>query len=45
MSFKVSFELRGRNADQIREILNLEELSPEDEETARREHSWIFENA
>eukprot|EP00543_Licmophora_paradoxa_P008406 CAMPEP_0202442978 /NCGR_PEP_ID=MMETSP1360-20130828/2340_1 /ASSEMBLY_ACC=CAM_ASM_000848 /TAXON_ID=515479 /ORGANISM="Licmophora paradoxa, Strain CCMP2313" /LENGTH=165 /DNA_ID=CAMNT_0049058531 /DNA_START=84 /DNA_END=581 /DNA_ORIENTATION=- len=40
---KVTFELTGKSADQIREILKLPELTPEEEAKARSEHKWIFE--
>lgn len=40
----VTFELSGKDAEEIREILNLPELSPEEEATAREEHRWVFEN-
>jgi S-phase kinase-associated protein 1 len=40
----VTFQLSGKSADEIREILNLPELTPEEEATARQEHRWIFEN-
>lgn len=40
----VTFELSGKNADEIRDILNLPELTPDEEQTAREEHRWIFEN-
>lgn len=41
---KVTFELTGKSADEIRDILNLPTLSPEEEATARQEHKWIFED-
>mmetsp|Transcript_5041 Transcript_5041/g.7285 ORF Transcript_5041/g.7285 Transcript_5041/m.7285 type:complete len:169 (-) Transcript_5041:254-760(-) len=41
---KVTFELTGKNAEEIREILNLPVLTPEEEATARQEHKWIFED-
>ena len=31
-------------ASQIRQILNLPELTPEEEAKAREEHKWIFED-
>lgn len=40
---KVTFQLNGKNAEEIRQILNLPELSPEEETRARGEHPWIFE--
>jgi S-phase kinase-associated protein 1 len=42
---KVTFELTGKSADEIREILNLPELTPEEENQARIEHRWIFETS
>jgi S-phase kinase-associated protein 1 len=42
---KVTFELIGKSADEIREILNLPELTPEEEAQARAEHRWIFETS
>jgi S-phase kinase-associated protein 1 len=41
---KVTFELTGKNAEEIRDILNLPMLTPEEEATARQEHRWIFES-
>lgn len=40
---KVSFDLMDKSAEEIREFLNLPKLSPEEEEKARQEHPWIFE--
>lgn len=40
---KVTFQLNGKNAEEIRTILNLPELTPEEEVQARSEHPWIFE--
>ncbi|OEU10550.1 E3 ubiquitin ligase SCF complex, Skp subunit [Fragilariopsis cylindrus CCMP1102] len=42
---KVTFQLTGKSADEIREILRLPELSPEEEAQAREEHKWIFEDS
>lgn len=42
---KVTFQLTGKNAEEIRQILNLPELSPEEEAQAREEHKWIFEDS
>lgn len=39
----VTFELCGKSAEEIREILNLPDLTPEEEAQARTEHRWIFE--
>jgi len=42
---KVTFQLTGKSADEIREILHLPELTTEEEAQARREHKWIFEDS
>lgn len=42
---KVTFELTGKSVDEIRDILNLPELSPEEEANARIEHRWLFETS
>ncbi|CAJ1934128.1 unnamed protein product [Cylindrotheca closterium] len=42
---KVTFQITGKNAEEIRELLRLPELTPEEEAKAREEHSWIFEEA
>jgi S-phase kinase-associated protein 1 len=42
---KVTFQLTGKSADEIREILRLPELTPEEEQQARMEHKWIFEDS
>ena len=41
---KVTFELTGKSAEEIRDILNLPVLTPEQEAKARQEHKWIFED-
>ncbi|CAB9501828.1 ubiquitin ligase complex SCF subunit sconC [Seminavis robusta] len=41
---KVTFQLNGKSAEEIRLILNLPELTPEEERLAREEHRWIFED-
>jgi S-phase kinase-associated protein 1 len=41
---KVAFELTGKSAEEIREILNLPIMTPEQEAEARQEHKWIFED-
>jgi S-phase kinase-associated protein 1 len=41
---KVTFQLTGKTAEEIRQILRLPELTPEEEATARQEHRWIFED-
>jgi len=42
---KVTFQLTGKSAEEIREILRLPELTPEEEAQARTEHKWIFEDS
>jgi len=42
---KVTFQLTGKNAEEIREILRLPELTPEEEAQAREDHKWIFEDS
>jgi S-phase kinase-associated protein 1 len=42
---RVTFLLSGRNADEIRTLLQLPALTPEEEAQAREEHPWIFEDA
>jgi len=42
---KVTFQLTGKSADEIRDILRLPELTPEEEAKAREEHKWIFEDS
>lgn len=42
---KVTFQLTGKTAEEIREILRLPELTPEEEAQARTEHKWIFEDS
>jgi S-phase kinase-associated protein 1 len=41
---KVTFQLTGKSAEEIRQILRLPVLTPEEEATARQEHRWIFED-
>lgn len=40
---RVSTELVGKSAEEIRIILNLPKMTPEEEEEARKKHPWIFE--
>jgi len=42
---KVTFQLTGKSADEIRDILRLPELTEEEERQARTEHKWIFEDS
>ena len=39
---RVSSDLMGKSSEQIRDILGIPKLSPEEETKAREEHSWIF---
>lgn len=41
---KVSCTLMGKTAEEIRVILNIPKLTPEEEARARQEHRWIFDN-
>lgn len=41
---KVTFQLTGKSAEEIREILKLPVLTPEEEAKAREDHKWIFED-
>nr|GFA99084.1 SKP1-like protein 1A [Tanacetum cinerariifolium] len=37
-------DLKGKTLEEIREILNIKnDLSPEEEEEARKENAWAFE--
>lgn len=42
---KVTFMLTGKNREEIRDILRLPELTPEEEAEARENHKWIFEDS
>jgi S-phase kinase-associated protein 1 len=42
---KVTFQLTGKTAEEIRQILRLPELTPEEESQAREDHKWIFEDS
>jgi len=42
---KVTFQLTGKSAEEIRQILKLPELTPEEEAKAREDHKWIFEDS
>nr|GEX64095.1 SKP1-like protein 1A [Tanacetum cinerariifolium] len=40
----VPFTIKGKTLEEIREILNIKNnLSPEEEEEARKENAWAFE--
>jgi S-phase kinase-associated protein 1 len=41
---KVTFDLTGKNAEEIRVMLNLPKLTAKEEEKARQEHKWLFED-
>jgi len=42
---KVTFMLSGKSAEEIRVILNLPKMTPEEESKLREEHKWIFEDS
>ena len=42
---KITFKLNGKDAEEIRQILNLPKMTPEEEARAREEHRWIFEDS
>ncbi len=39
---KVSDELMGKSPEEIRVMLNIPKMTPEEEAKARQEHRWIF---
>ena len=41
---KVSCQLMGKSSEEIRQILNIPKLTQEEEEAARRDHRWIFDD-
>ncbi|KAL3790514.1 hypothetical protein HJC23_007663 [Cyclotella cryptica] len=41
---KVSCLLMGKSSEEIRIILNIPQMTPQEEEHARREHRWIFDD-
>jgi len=41
---QVSCQLMGKSAEEIRVILNIPKLTPEEEAKARLEHRWIFDD-
>jgi len=41
---QVSCQLMGKSAEEIRVILNIPKLTPEEEAKAREEHRWIFDD-
>jgi hypothetical protein len=34
----------GKSSEEIRNLLNIPAMTPEEEEHARREHRWIFDD-
>ena len=40
---RVSIDLQGKSTEEIRVMLNIPKMTPEEEKKAREEHSWIFE--
>jgi S-phase kinase-associated protein 1 len=40
---KVSFDLMDKSAEEIRVLLKLPKLTKEEEEIARKDHTWMFE--
>mmetsp|Transcript_5838 Transcript_5838/g.10530 ORF Transcript_5838/g.10530 Transcript_5838/m.10530 type:complete len:172 (-) Transcript_5838:248-763(-) len=41
---QVSCQLMGKSAEEIRVILNIPKLTPEEEAKAREDHRWIFDD-
>jgi len=41
---KVTFQLNGKSAEDIRKILNLPKMTAQEEAKAREAHPWIFED-
>lgn len=41
---RVSVELMGKTAEEIRVMLNIPKMTAEEEQKARQEHKWIFED-
>lgn len=39
---KVSDELMGKSPEEIRVMLNIPKMTPEEEAKARQDHRWIF---
>lgn len=40
-----TFKIQGRSAEEIRQFLKIPKMTPEEEEQARKDHRWIFEDA
>ena len=40
---RVSIEMVGKSAEEIRTMLNIPKMTPDEEALARKEHRWIFE--
>eukprot|EP00934_Nitzschia_sp_Nitz4_P006418 Nitzschia sp. Nitz4//scaffold207_size38617//32986//33657//NITZ4_007682-RA/size38617-augustus-gene-0.11-mRNA-1//1//CDS//3329541626//6408//frame0 len=41
---KATFRIAGKDRHEIQRILRLPDMTPEEEEKARKEHAWIFED-
>ena len=41
---EITFNLQGKDAEEIQQYLKLPKLTPEEEADARERHPWIFEN-
>jgi len=41
---QVSCQLMGKSAEEIRTVLNIPRLSPEEDIAARQQHRWIFDD-
>lgn len=41
---QVSCQLMGKSAEEIRNILNIPQMTEAEEKEARREHRWIFDD-
>jgi hypothetical protein len=41
---QVSCQLMGKSADEIRNILNIPQMTEQEEKDARRDHRWIFDD-
>lgn len=42
-SFRVTLECQGKNREEIHQYLGIPQLTAEDEEQARKDHPWIFD--
>ena len=41
---QVSFQLMGKSAEEIRNILNIPKMTEQEEKEARANHRWIFDD-